>query len=81
MHDQPLAYFITFTVYGTFLQGDVRWWRSRGKGSRTPQLFLEQWHRDRLKHDVILLDKAQRSAVENETARLCGGWHRWLVQR
>ncbi|WP_299460780.1 hypothetical protein [uncultured Gimesia sp.] len=42
MHDQPLAYFITITVYGTFLQGDARWWRSRGKGSQFPQPFLEQ---------------------------------------
>ena len=42
MHDQPLAYFITFTVYGTFLQGDLRLWRSRGKGSQPTQPFLEQ---------------------------------------
>lgn len=79
MDDQPLAYFITFTVYGTFLQGDARLWRSRGKGSQSPQPLLEQWHRDRLKHDVILLNADQRSAVENETARLCDfrKWKLW----
>tara|TARA_R110002111_G_scaffold177322_1_gene243481 strand:+ start:122615 stop:122794 length:180 start_codon:yes stop_codon:yes gene_type:complete len=42
MHDNPLAYFITFTVYGTFLQGDARLWRSRGKDSQPAQPFLEQ---------------------------------------
>ena len=26
-NDEPLAYFITWTVYGTWLQGDVRGWR------------------------------------------------------
>ncbi|QDT90804.1 hypothetical protein [Gimesia algae] len=81
MHDQPLAYFITFTVYGTFLQGDWRLWRSRGKGSQPAQPPLEQWHRDRLKHDIILLGKQQRSAVENETARLCHfrEWKLWTA--
>ncbi|MCA9012020.1 MAG: transposase [Planctomycetaceae bacterium] len=79
MNDAPLAYFITFTVYGTFLQGDARWWRSRNKGARAPQPLLEQWHRDRLKHEVILLDDEQRIAVEKEIKRLCEfrGWQLW----
>jgi len=81
MHDQPLAYFITFTVYGTFLQGDARLWRSRGKGSQPAQPLLEHWHCDQLKHDIILLNADQRSAVENETARLCDfrEWKLWTV--
>ena len=29
IQDDPLAYFITWTVYGTFLQGDERWWKAR----------------------------------------------------
>jgi len=78
MDDQPLAYFITFTVYGTFLQGDTRLWRSRLKGSQTYQPLLEEWHRDRLKHDVILLSQQQRSAVENEIARLCH-YRKWTL--
>lgn len=79
MDDQPLAYFITFTVYGTFLQGDTRLWRYRRKGSQPYQPLLEDWHRDRLKHDVILLSQQQRSAVENEIARLCEyrTWKLW----
>ncbi|MFY9255217.1 MAG: transposase [Fuerstiella sp.] len=79
MNDEPLAYFITCTVYGTFLQGDARWWRSRNKGARTPQPLLEQWHRDRLEHKVVLLDDEQRTAVETEIKRLCEfrGWQLW----
>ncbi|TWT95708.1 hypothetical protein [Neorhodopirellula pilleata] len=79
--DEPLAYFITFTVYGTFLQGDARWWRSRNEGVRTPQPFLEQWHRDRLNHDVLLLDENQRAAVDVEIHRFCEfrGWKLWKV--
>jgi len=78
-NDEPLAFFITFTVYGTFLQGDARWWRSRGKGSQQPQPKLERWHRDRLNHDVILLNDEQRAAVQTEIERLCvfRGWKLW----
>ncbi len=32
--DEPLAFFYTWTVYGTFLQGDVRFWRKRRKGEQ-----------------------------------------------
>ncbi len=79
MNDEPLAYFITFTVYGTFLQGDSRWWRSRGKGLQPPQPLLEQWHRNRLNHEVVLLDEDQRAATKAEIERLSGyqGWKLW----
>lgn len=81
MNAEPLAFFITFTVYGTFLQGDARWWRSRGKGPLPPQPMLERWHRDRLKHEVLLLDKIQRAIVESEIRRLAEyrGWKLWQV--
>lgn len=79
MNDEPLAYFITFTVYGTFLQGDARWWRSRGKGTQAPQPRLERWHRDRLKHEVVLLADEQRAAVKAEIERFCSvrSWRLW----
>ena len=37
---EPVGYFITWTVYGTFLQGDLRWWRKRNAGELPPQHFL-----------------------------------------
>ena len=77
--EDPLAYFITWTVYGTFLQGDSRWWRAKRKGSQQPEPLLEQWHRDRLKHDVVLLTEQHRGAVAHEIARLSEyrDWKLW----
>jgi REP element-mobilizing transposase RayT len=81
MNDTPLGFFITWTVYGTFLQGDARWWRKRGKGHQPPQPLLEQWHRNRLKHDVILLMREQRAIVEVEIRSHCDrrAWKLWAV--
>ncbi len=70
-NDNPLAYFITWTVYGTFLQGDNRWWRKRGSGSQPSQPLLEQWHRERLKHEIILLNESHRGIVEKAIQRHC----------
>ncbi|MEO9932234.1 hypothetical protein [Rhodopirellula bahusiensis] len=81
MNVEPLACFITFTVYGTFLQGDARWWRCRESGTRPPQPLLQQWHRNRLNHEVVLLDPFQRQAVEVEAKRLAAfrDWKLWCV--
>ena len=82
MHsDDPLAYFLTWTVYGTHLQGDERGWRQRGKGNQAPQPRLADWHRERLKHVVILLSSDQRQAVQRECQRHCDhrGWRLWVV--
>ena len=49
--DDPIAFFITWTVYGTHLQGDERGWRRRRKGDQQPQPRLAQWRRERLKHE------------------------------
>ncbi|QDS93890.1 hypothetical protein FF011L_26660 [Roseimaritima multifibrata] len=81
IHDEPVGFFITWTVYGTFLQGDSRWWRKRDVGERPPQPLLEQWHRDRLTHDVILLNDDHRKSVESEVGFHCQnrGWKLWVV--
>jgi len=80
MHqDTPLAFFITWTVYGTFLQGDERGWRKRQQGEQLPQPNLARWRNQRLKHPVKLLDQAQRAAVDNEVQRLANyrSWRLW----
>ena len=77
--NDPLAYFVTWTVYGTFLQGDGRWWRKRGSGLQPPQPLLEQWHRERLKHEIILLNRSHRDIVKRAIQRHCEfrGWKLW----
>jgi REP element-mobilizing transposase RayT len=77
--NEPMAFFITWTVYGSHLQGDAPGWRRRRGGNQPPQSRLADWRRGRLKHDVILLSAEQRMAVERECQRHCEvrGWHAW----
>ena len=79
--DEPLAFFITWTVYGTHLQGDERGWRRRRRGDQPPQPRLDQWRRQRLKHEVLLLSPDERAAVERQCERHCQhrAWHPWTV--
>jgi REP element-mobilizing transposase RayT len=77
--DEPLAYFITWTVYGTWLQGDLRGWRRYRGGHELPQPRLAQWRRERLLHPVILMSDEHRRIVADEIERHCQrrGWHLW----
>lgn len=77
----PLAYFITWTIYGSHLQGDERGWRRRRRGNQNPQPRLNQWRRDQLKYEVLLLSIEHRRIVEHECRRHCShrGWHLWEV--
>ena len=79
--DEPIGFFITWTVYGTFLQGDARWWRKQNSGSSRPQPKLEQWHRDRLNHDIILLNEKHRMVVNQKIVEHCAhrGWKLWVA--
>ena len=80
INDEPIGYFITWTVYGTFLHGDQRGWRQRG-GQNLPRPRLERWQRDRLRHDVILLTKEHRSIVKTRIVEHCKhrGWKLWVA--
>jgi REP element-mobilizing transposase RayT len=79
--DEPLAFFITWTVYGTHLQGDERGWRRRRRGYQPPQPRLAEWRRERLKHEILLLSSEQGAIVEAECLRHCDhrGWRLWAV--
>jgi REP element-mobilizing transposase RayT len=46
-----------------------------------PQPRLAQWHRSRLKHDIVLLSPEQRAIVEEECQKHCDhrGWRLWEV--
>ncbi len=65
MNESVLAYMITWTVYGTFLQGDNRWWNKREHGEMPPQPRLLQWHEQRLKFPIRTLNKFDRIVTES----------------
>ena len=80
-HGFPLAYFITWTVYGSFLQGDGRWWSKVHLGNQSPQPRLEDWRRTRLNHEIILLSDKHREVVINEIRHHCEirKWRLWIA--
>jgi len=77
MYTDPLAYFITWTCYGTWLPGDERGWTKWQKGEKVPQPLLADWCRDQMTESPIILDEQQRLIVENTVGRHCNirGWH------
>jgi hypothetical protein len=79
--DEPLAFFITWTIYGSHLQGDESGWRRRREGDQPPQPRLAQWRREQLKHEVIRLSLQQRAVVDQECRRHCEirTWHPWAM--
>jgi REP element-mobilizing transposase RayT len=57
-------YFITWTTYGTWLPGDSRGWKKTGHGEQPPQPRLEEWCRQRLNADPVILSPIQRKKVD-----------------
>jgi REP element-mobilizing transposase RayT len=80
--DTPIAYFITFRCYGTWLHGD-----DRGSIDRHNNIYgtpkypkIEHWNQiteDRLRHEPVKLDKRRRTIVERAIRNVCEkrGWH------
>ncbi len=63
--NETITYFITWTTYGTWLPGDFRGWRKWKAGEQQPQPFLEDWCREQMKEDAVVMTEPQREAVEN----------------
>jgi hypothetical protein len=79
--DQPLAYFITFRTYGTWLHGDDRGWVDRshhayGQPYEDPNPALERFEHSLLAHPPVKLTQAQRVRCECAIRETCGhrGW-------
>jgi REP element-mobilizing transposase RayT len=75
-----LAYFLTWTTYGTWLPGDARGWVKRRHNAdefiEPPAPHLEGHARRLMKESPALLDLRMRSAVDAAVRRRCGklGW-------
>ena len=59
-----IAYMITWTTYGTWLQGDARGWVREGETFETNPA-LEKSNLSALKQKIITLNHQQRIAVQN----------------
>jgi hypothetical protein len=72
----PIAYFITWNTYGTWLPGDDRGWVEYRQGWRLPNPILELESAARMSEDACRLDPEQRREVEHQIEETCGirGW-------
>src|SRR5436190_13907467 len=77
----PLAYFITFRTYGTWLHGDERGSVDR-HNNRYGALLIKPnsnwlaYNRNQLKHAPVKLNKRQRTLIKESIERTCDvrGW-------
>ncbi|MBL7215734.1 MAG: transposase [Phycisphaerae bacterium] len=81
MYNKPLAYFITFTTYGTWLHGDsrksilVKNGSTKLLGSNKSFFLYEQ---QQLKESSVTLDKKMREAVFEAIVERCL-WKEWQL--
>ena len=75
--DEPLAYFLTWTTYGTWLPGDERGWVKKPGEFCTPDSPREQAALRRMTEPALTLTVEQRRIVEDTIAAHCRirGWH------
>lgn len=72
----PLAYFLTWATYGTWLPGDERGWVDYHHGWQEPNPVLEQIAAASLTEDPCVFDPEQRELVEQNIRDHCQirGW-------
>ncbi|HKD37965.1 MAG TPA: transposase [Pirellulales bacterium] len=68
---EPLAYFLTWTTYGSWLPGDERGWVLKGRGFKLPDVALCEAARVLLTETPCLLDADQRLLVEQTIRDHC----------
>jgi hypothetical protein len=73
----PIAYFITWTTYGTWLPGDQRGWVKQGQWEvRLPDPSREHQARELMTGEVVVLAPDQRRIVHAVVVEHCRirGW-------
>ena len=73
---EPLAYFLTWPTYGTWLPGDERGWVEHRRGWKLPDPVRRLEAQARMTEDACVLDAEQRQLVERTVAEHCRirGW-------
>lgn len=71
-----IAYFSTWTTYGSWLPGDERGWFKAGSGFRSPDPIRVWAAAIRMTDESVILKPEQRQIVEQVIADHCGirGW-------
>jgi REP element-mobilizing transposase RayT len=74
---EPLAYFLTWSTYGTWLPGDERGWIQHDHGWQLPDAVRKLEAEAHMTEDACRLDGEQRDVVERQIAETCNirGWH------
>lgn len=75
-NDPPIAFFLTWTTYGTWLPGDARGWVEYRKGFQLPDPMLELECAARMTEDACRLTSDQRELINRQVAETCKykGW-------
>jgi hypothetical protein len=74
--DYPLAYFLTWTTYGTWLPGDDRGWTKRHHGPQLPDFYRQVMAALQMTEQAVILSPEQRRTVEETIRKHCRirGW-------
>jgi REP element-mobilizing transposase RayT len=65
MNGDPIAFFITWTTYGTWLPGDERGWVQKGNPNiQQPNFSIQQAARAKMTGEPVALSPAMRSVVD-----------------
>ena len=76
--DDPIAFFLTWPTYGTWLPGDPRGWVEYHHGWKLPDPIRYLEAQARMKEDACLLSSSEREIVEAQIAETCG-YRGWLL--
>lgn len=78
---EPLAFFFTWSTYGTWLPGDKRGWVEYHRGWKMPDLVRRMEAEARMTEDACVLGDDQRRLVEQTVAEHCArrGWRLYAV--
>ena len=68
---EPLAYFLTWSTYGTWLPGDERGWIEYAHGWQFPDAARMLEAKARMTENACRLDREQRDVVERQIAETC----------
>jgi REP element-mobilizing transposase RayT len=73
---EPIAYFLTWATYGTWLPGDERGWVEYHRGWQMPDPVRKLEAAARMTEDACWLTPEQRAAVHEQVAETCRyrGW-------